>query len=129
MGRVLLFGAAALLVATASIHASGQPMVDSWTASLDHRQAAAVCLVWITDSIDWAVVALLWVLAGWKRQRGWHGAAAVAMLIPLLGGLGVTSIDPTFFGGWMILGSVALAVAGLALSWRSSIALPESAGT
>lgn len=119
MGRILLFSAAALLVATAAIHASGQPMVNSWTEGLDHRQAMAVCLVWITDSIDWAVVALLWALAGWKQQRGWLGAAAVATLIPLAGGVGVMSIDYTFFGGWMILGSVALAIWGLIVSWRT----------
>ena len=118
MGRILLFAAAALLVATAAIHASGQPMVSSWTEGLDHRQAMAVCLVWITDSIDWAVVAILWALAGWKQRRGWLDAAAVATIIPLAGGVGVMRIDYTFFGGWMIVGSVALAALGLALSWR-----------
>jgi hypothetical protein len=117
MGRILLFAAALLLVATAAIHASGQPMVDGWTRGLDHRQAMAICLVWITDSIDWAVVAVLWALAGWKQRRGWLDAAAVATIIPLAGGVGVMRIY-TFFGGWMIVGSVALAVMGLALSWR-----------
>jgi hypothetical protein len=122
MGRILLYAAAALLLATAAIHASGQPMVSEWTVGLDHRQAMAICLVWITDSIDWAVVALIWALAGWKQARGWLGAAAVATLIPLAGGVGVASIDYTFFGGWMILGSVALASSGLALSWWGSAA-------
>ena len=120
MGRIRLFSAAALLLATAAIHASGQPMVNSWTEGLDHRQAMAVCLVWITDSIDWAVVALLWALAAWKQRRGWLDAAAVAMLIPLAGGIGVASIDYTFFGAWMILGSVALAASGIFLSWRQN---------
>lgn len=119
MGRILLYAAAVLLLATAAIHAGGQPMVNEWTAGLDHRQAMAMCLVWITDSIDWAVVALLWALAGWKQQRGWLDAAVVATLIPLAGGIGVFSIEPRFFGGWMILGSVALAASGLALSWRA----------
>lgn len=118
MGRILLYAAAALLLATAAIHASGQPMVNSWTAGLDYQQAAAICLVWITDSIDWAVVAPLWALAGWKQGRGWLGAAAVATFIPLAGGIGVMSIDYTFFGGWMILGSVALAIGGLVLLMR-----------
>jgi hypothetical protein len=122
MGRILLFVAAALLAATALIHAGGQPMVNGWTQGLSHQQAAAICLVWITDSIDWAVVALLWALAAWKRQRGWLGAAAVALSIPFAGGVGVFSIEPRFFGGWMLLGSVALAGAGLTLSWRRSVA-------
>lgn len=124
MGRILLFAASALLLATAAIHASGQPMVNDWTAGLDHRQAMAVCLVWITDSIDWAVVALIWALAGWKQGRGWLGAAAVAALIPLAGGLGVARIDYTFFGGWMILGSVALAIGGLVLLRRRAASSP-----
>ncbi|MCA1662335.1 MAG: hypothetical protein LC648_09370 [Novosphingobium sp.] len=119
MGRILLFAAAVLLVATAAIHASGQAMVESWTQGFDDQQAAAVRLVWITDSIDWAVVAVLWGLAGWRQERGWLGAGAVATLVPLAGGIGVTSIDYTFFGGWMLLDSVALAVAGLVFSWRT----------
>lgn len=118
MGRMLLFSAAALLLATAAFHAGGQPMVEGWTAGLDHRQAAAICLVWITDALDWAVVALLWALAGWRQRRGWLDAAAVAMLIPLAGGIGVVRIDATFFGGWLLLGSVAVAASGLALGWR-----------
>ena len=120
MGRILLFAAAALLVATAAIHASGQPMVNGWTEGLDRQQAMAICLVWITDSIDWAVVAVLWSLAGWKQRRGWLDAAAVATIIPLLGGIGVMRIDYTFFGGWMIVGSAALAASGIALLWRSA---------
>ena len=120
MGRIFLFAAAVLLIATAAIHAGGQPMVDGWLGDLSHKQKAAICLVWITDSIDWAVVALLWALAAWKRSRGRLGAAAVATLIPLAGGVGVASIDHTFFGGWMILGSVALAASGIALSWRET---------
>lgn len=118
MGRISLLAAALLLVATAAIHASGQPMVNGWTEGLDRRQAMAICLVWITDSIDWAVVAALWALAAWKQRRGWLDAAAVATIIPLAGGVGVMSIDHSFFGGWMIAGSVALAALGLALSWR-----------
>ena len=122
MGRTLLFSAAALLLATAAIHAGGQPMVTGWTAGLDRQPAAALRLVWITDSIDWAVVALLWGLAAWKGRRGWLGAAAVAALIPLAGGVGVLGIEPRFFGGWMILASVALAASGLALARRGSAA-------
>lgn len=120
MGRILLFAAAALLLATAMIHAAGQPMVDHWIDGLDHQQKQAICLVWITDSIDWAVVALLWALAGWKQQRGWLGAAAVAAAIPSAMFVGIMGIEPRFFGGWMLLGSVVLAVAGVILSWRKA---------
>ena len=122
MGRVFLFAAAALLLATAIIHAGGQPMMDAWLAGLTDFQKRALCLVWITDSISWAVVSALWATAGWKPQREWLGAAAIAALIPLTMVVGIMAIDPGFFGGWMLLGSVALAGAGLGLSWRNAAA-------
>lgn len=118
MGRIFLFAAAALLAVTAVIHALGQPMVDEWVAALRDPQRAAVSLVWITDSVSWIVVALLWAVAGWKLERAWLAASAIASAIPLSMVVGIMGIDPSFFGGWMLLGSVALAGAGTALSWR-----------
>src|SRR5688500_19106998 len=127
MGRILLFAAAALLLATAIIHAGGQPMVDSWVQGLDDRQRAAIRLVWITDSIGWAVVAILWAMAGWKMERGWLGAAAVAAAIPFAMAVGIMTIDPSFFGGWMLLGSIALAAAGLMRIRRRAARSPGAA--
>jgi hypothetical protein len=118
MGRILLYAAAALLAATAILHASGQPMVDGWVAGLPEFQKQALCLVWLTDSVSWVVVASVWAMAGWKQERGWLGASVLAALIPLSMVVGIMGIDPTFFGGWMLLGSNVLAVAGLALIWR-----------
>lgn len=118
MGRILLFAAAALLAVTAVMHALGQPMVDGWVAALPDDQKAAICLVWITDSVSWIVVAVLWALAGWTRERAWLTASAIAAVIPLSMVVGIMGIDPSFFGGWMLLGSIALAGAGIALSWR-----------
>ena len=119
MGRILLFAGAALLAITAVIHALGQPMVDGWLQSLSDKQRAGVCLVWVSDSLSWIVVAVLWVVAGWK-QRAWLGAAAIGGTIPALTAIGILTIDPTFFGGWMLVGSVALAGAGLLVSSRHS---------
>ena len=121
MGRILLFAAAALLVATAVIHALGQPMVDGWVQHLEDRQKAAICLVWMTDSVSWAVVAAIWGMAGWKQERGWLGASALGMIVPLSMVVGIMGIDPTFFGGWMLVGSIVLAMAGLALIWRRPV--------
>lgn len=118
MGRILLFAAAALLVAAAVIHALGQPMVDGWVQDLGDREGAAICLAWMTDSVSWTVVAGIWAMAGWKQERGWLGASALGIVIPLSMVLGIMAIDPTFFGGWMLLGSIALAIAGLALVRR-----------
>jgi hypothetical protein len=121
VGRILLFAAAALLLTTAGIHALGQPMVEGWVEGLEERPKAAIRLVWITDSIDWAVVAALWGLAAWKRDRAFLIAAAIAAAIPSAMAMGLMRIDPTFFGGWMLIGSLALATAGLALIRRRPV--------
>ena len=116
MGRILLVSGAALLALTAVIHGCGQPMVDGWLEGLSEKQKLAICLVWVTDSLSWVVVAALWAVAGFKR--GWLGAAAVGAAIPALTAAAILAIDPTFFGGWMLVGSAALAVAGLVVSSR-----------
>ena len=38
MGRIVLFPAAVLLLATGLIHAGGQPMVDDWLSGLSDEQ-------------------------------------------------------------------------------------------
>jgi len=118
-GRLLLALGTVLLLTTAAIHAAGQSMVEGWTEALDHRQRMAICLVWITDSISWAVVALIWALAAWRQERGLLLASAVGALIPLFMFAGIMAIDPSFFGGWMLLASALLALAGAHLSRRS----------
>ena len=92
-------------------------MIDEWISDLPEDQKLALCLVWVTDSVSWAVVSALWAMAGWKQERGWLGASAIAIVIPASMIVGIMSIDPTFFGAWMLLGSVALAAVGLFLIW------------
>lgn len=118
MGRILMFGGAALLAVTALIHAAGQPMVDRWVQNMGERQAAALCLVWLTDSLSWAVVAAIWARAGWKPQREWLAAASVAATIPAVTAAGMAPIDPSFFGLWLLVGSVVLAGGGVLFLWR-----------
>ena len=79
----------------------------------------AICLVWISDSVSWAVVAAVWAMAAWRREASWRGAGWVTILIPLTTAMGVIGIDPTFFGGWMLPGGVALAAAGLLMVGRA----------
>ena len=118
MGRIFLFAGALLLVVTAVIHACGQPMVDDWTQGLTEEQKAAICVVWVTDSVSWLTVAVLWTVAAWKRLA-WVGAAAIGAAIPATTAFAIIAIDPTFFGGWMLIASVALAVVGLVLIRRA----------
>ena len=118
MGRYLIWAAALVLAVTAALHAGGLQMVDRWSEGLAPFEASALRFVWISDSIDWTVAAILWVTASWKQSRSWLAAAGIVTLIPLAGAIGVMRIDPSFFGGQMLLGSVVAAVAGIILSWR-----------
>ncbi len=113
MGRIFLMAAAALLLTTGIIHAGGQPMVGAWVADLPEFQKRAISLVWITDSVSWAAVSAIWAAAAWKPERGWLGASAIGIVIPLSMAVGIMTIDPSFFGGWMLLASMVLAGIGI----------------
>jgi len=113
MGRIILAAGGALLLATAGIHAMGLPMASAWGEGLGRFQHLAICLFWIAAAVSWAVVAILWAVTAWRRGPRWP--AALAALIPLQSAAGVLYIDPTFFGGQMLAGSVVLGVLGLVL--------------
>ncbi|MGD9968185.1 MAG: hypothetical protein AB7T59_16825 [Hyphomonadaceae bacterium] len=118
LGRLSLALAAMLLLATACIHALGLPMASRWGEGLGHQEHLAICFMWAHASASWGVVALLWAVTAWRRWP--PGPAALAVLIPAYGAAGVLYIDPTFFGGQMLAGSVVLALAGLILIRRPS---------
>lgn len=101
------------MLATASIHAMGLPMASAWGEGLGRFQHLAICLFWIAAAVSWVVVAILWAVTAWRRGPRWP--AALATLIPLHSAAGVLYIDPTFFGGQMLAGSVVLGVLGLVL--------------
>ncbi len=113
MGRFVLGAAAVLLIATAIIHAMGLPMASAWGEDLGRFQHLAICLFWIAASVSWAAVAIVWSVTAWRRGPRWP--AAVVTLIPLHAAAGVLYIDPTFFGGQMLAGSVVVAMIGLLL--------------
>jgi hypothetical protein len=117
MGRYILAAAALLLFATAGIHAMGLPMASGWGESLGREPQLAICLFWAHASVSWAAVALIWAVTAWRREPRWP--AAIATLVPLHAGAGVLYIEPGFFGGWMLAGSVVLAAIGLFLLRRA----------
>ncbi|HEY5712469.1 MAG TPA: hypothetical protein VIT38_11295 [Allosphingosinicella sp.] len=120
MGRALLIAGGVVLGATAVIHSTGTAMVDHWTVAMDEQPRAALRLVWLTDSFDWAVVAAGWLVAAWRPGTAWRYAAALLALIPLAGAIGILRIEPTFFGGHLVLASVIMALAGVGLCGESS---------
>ena len=115
-GRLLLAVGAVLLLATAAIHASGCLMVSEWTESLGPERISGLQLVWLTDSLSWAVTALIWLAASWRPDKSWHAASLLAAAIPLLTGVGILMIEPAFFGGYLLLVSGTLGAAGTALT-------------
>ncbi len=118
MGRMILLAAAALLLATAGIHAMGLPMASSWGEALGRQEHLAICLLWLQASVSWGVTALIWAATA-TRFQSWRGAATLSLLVPAHGAVGVLYIDPTFFGGYMLAASVALATIGLIVLRRS----------
>ena len=112
LARSLLVAGALLLVGTAALHAAGARMVAGWTAEFDAQRQAAVQLVWLTDSFDWTVTAAAWLLAARYPTTSWRSAAMLLALIPTACAVGILFIEPRFFGAYLLLGSVALALTG-----------------
>jgi hypothetical protein len=115
LGRGLLLVAVLLLGATAALHASGCGMVAGWTADLPRQQSQGLQLVWLTDSLSWIVAAVAWIIASVRPNRSWQLISLLLASIPLLTGAGILFIEPSFFGGYLLIGSGTLAGAGAGL--------------
>ena len=115
-GRGLLVAAAVLLLGTAVIHASGCKMVAGWLEDLPRQQSQGLQLVWLTDSLAWAVASIAWIVAAYRRDAGWRGASLLLAAIPILTGIQIVFLEPRFFGGWLLMISGGLAVAGVILT-------------
>jgi hypothetical protein len=87
-------------------------MIDGWLQGLGPQQRAGLNLVWVAVAFDWLITAVLWGLAAWWLCREWLITASVAAAIPLAMAVGIVSIEPSFFGGWLLLGSVVLFAIG-----------------
>lgn len=87
-------------------------MVEGWLGGLDEKQRAGLSLVWLAIAFDWVITAVLWGLAAWWLCRAWLITAFVAAAIPLSMSVGLLAIEPTFFGAWMLAGSVGLFTIG-----------------
>lgn len=113
LGRALLIAGALLLSATAAIHATGTQMIAGWAADFEPFRRYALQLVWLTDSFDWAVVAAAWLIAARYPTTSWRSAAMLLALIPAACAIGILFIEPGFFGAYLLLASIGLAIAGV----------------
>ena len=119
-GRGFIIAGTLLLLATAAVHGAGLQAVLGWLEGLGAEQRQGLALVWLAVAFDWVVTAVLWSLAAWWLCREWLITGLVAAAIPLAVGAGTLAIDPTFFGGWMLIGSAALFTLGAMLGLRQS---------
>ena len=120
LGRALLVAGALLLLATAAIHATGTQMVAGWTTDFENFRRYALQLVWLTDSFDWAVVAAAWLIAARYPTSSWRSAAMLLALIPAACAIGILFIEPRFFGAYLLLASIGLAISGVAFIKRGA---------
>lgn len=116
----LLVAGAVLLLGTAALHAAGAQMVAGWTTDFDAQSRAAVQLVWLTDSFDWTVTAAAWLIAARYPTTSWRSAAILLALIPTTCAVGILFIEPRFFGAYLLLGSVGLALTGALAAGRTA---------
>jgi len=108
--RIFLGLGAALLLATAAIHASGHSMVEPW---LDGQRGAVLSLLWFTLSIDWVLVALVWAWGAARPDPRLALPAGILAFVPAVAAIQIlVAAGPGFFGIWLLAGSAALALAG-----------------
>ena len=110
--RILLGLGALLLIATAAFHGSGGGMVSGW---LEGDRGKILQMLWFVPPIDWVVVALVWAFVGWRHDVGFAPLVWLTAIIPLSVALMlIATVGAAFPGVWMLLGAVAMAVAGAA---------------
>jgi hypothetical protein len=116
VGRSLLWLAAALLLATAAFHGSGGTMVSGW---LDGQRGEMLRALWYLPSLNWAVVALLWIAVTMRPSRPGATLSLIAALAPAGAMLLVSgAVGWGFPGVWMLAAATMLGIAGAALVRR-----------
>ncbi len=117
LAQALLGLAAALLIATALFHGSGGSMVSGW---LTGQRGEMLRALWYLPSLDWLVVALIWLVTAVRPSQGAATACLIAALIPAGATLLVSgAVGWGFPGVWMLAGAAVLGAAGSA-SLRSA---------
>ena len=87
--------------------------LDSVAGWLEGDQGRILGLLWSSAALSWSVVALLWIYAAVRPSFQMRWPVWIAAIVPLsLGLLLLGMIDPAHPGGYMLLGSAALAGIG-----------------
>jgi len=116
LGRILLALGALVLLGTAAFHATGAETVAGW---LSGERGVLLQMLWIIPTLDWAVVALAWLVIAWRGSR--RAAPLIWILAAVPAGAAAmiaATVGPAFLGLWLLAGAALLALLG-------SIALPE----
>jgi len=116
LGRIMLTLGALVLLSTAAFHATGAESVGGW---LGGERGVLLQVLWLIPTLDWAAVALAWLVIAWRGSR--RAAPLVWVLAAIPAGAAAmiaATLGPEFLGLWLLAGASLLAVLG-------SVALPE----
>ncbi|MHA7818163.1 MAG: hypothetical protein ACX930_00795 [Erythrobacter sp.] len=108
MKSPLFLLAGSLLLATTAFHMTGLAMVGTW---MDGLQGRTITALWIAPAIGWVAVSAFWLRHAFSAEPPSWGATLVTAAIPLAVALPLLlHITPTHPGGYMLIGSSALAL-------------------
>lgn len=117
LGRILLALAGVVLLGTAGLHASGGGMVAGW---LSGERGTMLQVLWHVPALDWAVVAIAFLLCAWRGNRRLAPLIWLLALVPAgAAAMIAMTVGASFLGVWLLAGAALFAVLG-------SIALPRA---
>jgi hypothetical protein len=115
--KYLIRGGAFLLIACAVLHSLAWTRVQADFAPAGRAMAA---LVWFLLSIDWLVIAGLWVL-GASQGTGARWSLLLSSVIPIAVAVGLClTVGPRFFPIYLQLSAAVLVIVGaLYMGWST----------
>jgi hypothetical protein len=107
--KYLIRGGAFVLIACAVLHSLAWTRVQADIAPAGRAMAG---LVWFLLSIDWLVIAGLWVLGAWQGT-GARWSLLLSSIIPIAVALGLClTVGPRFLPIYLQLSAAALVIVG-----------------
>ena len=102
-----------MLTCTAMFHMTGLSDAAAW---LEGTRGRIVGLLWTVAALNWVIVASIWVFAAARPSPLLRWPIWISALIPgLVGAILLAAIDHAHPGGYLLIVSAMLAVAG---GWR-----------
>ena len=113
MARIFLAAGAFVLIGTAMFHMTGLGEAATW---LEGTRGRIVSLLWAVAALNWVIVASIWGFAATRPSPLLRWPVWISALIPgLVGAILLAAVDRAHPGGYLLILSAMLAVAG---GWR-----------